>query len=899
MTTMKRVSYKPKQALIYLIITVSIGFLSWYIQFVFSFYELASMSWIQKAIFLFKLPIEIASSLYCIAFFLVGVTFLFIRQKPTKKRKLINYPPVGIIYLCYNDMDEEALRSIMSVSYEGKVFLIIHDDSTDVAVNAETDKIANHLGTLNDNITIQVLRRKHKTGGKAGAMNYVLEKTSHLYDYFVLCDNDSTILQPDIIERSLPLFANDRLAVVQFRSLGVIRKDYCGANFILRKSIDAFHANMSVYSRFGWQPFIGHNAILRTSAVREVGGFTPGFFSDDLDLTVRLNLKGYKVKYGHDLHMGETHPPNYTAFRKRAYKWSYGCMQSLMAHSGNIITSKLSLAEKCFFFLFTTHYVMSIFLFLYMIVNFIIAPFFMEVNPFNSIESVLAGGALILIIFFPFLSYFIKLRQVRYAIKPVALGALVYGTTDFDSMRGTIDCLLGKKRRWIPTNLAGKAKTKKKLWLEPLFGLILLIVPLITKMSLLFLPSTYLFAGKFLFVPAIQFAYNDKQKTHSRMIKKRSKVVGMALCFLVFFFLPEGVAYSQENHVEIRASEIYKDGSLFKIKGINYGPWMPGTGPNKNYGYPPPAEIENDLKLIKQANANTILVYDPPAYVLDAAEKNKLQVFCTFSINWYGFNDDSAFNAQKTAVISRVNALKQSKALLGWVIGNEIPENALLKYGNRFYEQAIHSIYNAIKRVDSVHPVTHSNWPLARSLNLSFLDIISFNVYPVWPTEVVSRGYGNYIHDILKPIAGSKPLLITEFGINSLESGDEGQARTIKACWQEIKKQNTCGGIVFSFADEWWKNYDNPVRPDNYWVRKPASNDETTHDEDPEEYYGVMTSDRKPKKAYYAVQDMYAENTVFLGHIISIPGALVLALIVIAGYFTYTGAMPATDEMQA
>lgn len=333
-------------------------------------------------------------------------------------------------------------------------------------------------------------------------MNYVLEKTAHLYDYFILCDNDSTILQPDIIQRSIPYFDEPDLAVIQYRSLGVISKNYCKANFILRKSIDAFHANMSVYSRFGWQPFIGHNAMLRTSAVREAGDFTPGFFSDDLDLTVRLNLKGYRVKYGHDLHMGETHPPNYTAFRKRAYKWSYGYMQSLRAHSWNIITSKLSIAEKFFFFFFSAHYVMSIFLFLYMVVNFIIAPFFINVNPFGPVTSVVSGTMLILVIFFPFLSYFIRLRQVKHSLKPIILGALVYGTTDFDSMRGTIDCLRGKKRKWIPTNLAGKGKIKSKVWLEHVLGLIMLIVPLITKISLLFLPSTYLFAGKFLFVPA-------------------------------------------------------------------------------------------------------------------------------------------------------------------------------------------------------------------------------------------------------------------------------------------------------------------------------------------------------------------------------------------------------------
>jgi cellulose synthase/poly-beta-1,6-N-acetylglucosamine synthase-like glycosyltransferase len=129
----------------------------------------------------------------------------------------------------------------MTVSYDGKLFLVIHDDSTDPAINSETEKIAERLSSMNDNINIQVLRLPNKTGGKAGAMNYVLEETSHLYDYFILCDNDSTILQPDIIERSLPFFENRQIAIMQYRSLGIIRKDYCRANHILIKSIDAFH----------------------------------------------------------------------------------------------------------------------------------------------------------------------------------------------------------------------------------------------------------------------------------------------------------------------------------------------------------------------------------------------------------------------------------------------------------------------------------------------------------------------------------------------------------------------------------------------------------------------------------------------------------------------------------
>src|SRR5438552_2195725 len=102
-------------------------------------------------------------------------------------------------------------------------------------------------------------------------------------------------------------------------SVAVDSPEYSPVNRLLSRSINAFHVFFSVQSKFGWQPFIGHNAFLRLRAVREVGGFTPGFFSDDLDLTVRLNLKGYGVVYAPEIRIGEKHLPSYTSFRKRSY----------------------------------------------------------------------------------------------------------------------------------------------------------------------------------------------------------------------------------------------------------------------------------------------------------------------------------------------------------------------------------------------------------------------------------------------------------------------------------------------------------------------------------------------------------------------------------------------------
>ena len=186
-----------------------------------------------------------------------------------------------------------------------------------------------------------------------------------------------------------------------------------------------------------------------------------------------------------------------------------------------------------------------------------------------------------------------------------------------------------------------------------------------------------------------------------------------------------------------------------------------------------------------------------------------------------------------------------------------MPTNILAHRGDIPMRAGLEQLYRAVKSEDPGHPVTHSNWPATKYLDLRFFDFASFNVYPLWPPEVVAMGYGNYIKDVLQPIAGEKPLLITEFGANTIEAREEGQARLLRQSWDELLNAGTTGGVAFEFADQWWKNYDNPRSDGDWWYRLPASDDEKTGDRDPEESYGLVTAERQPKLAFETVSQMY------------------------------------------
>jgi Glycosyl hydrolases family 2, TIM barrel domain len=230
----------------------------------------------------------------------------------------------------------------------------------------------------------------------------------------------------------------------------------------------------------------------------------------------------------------------------------------------------------------------------------------------------------------------------------------------------------------------------------------------------------------------------------------------------------------------------------------------------------------------------------------------------------------------------RVSDYRQKPALLGWILGNEIPNVVLDQRGEKPIRDGLLDLYSAIKEQDNRHFVTHSNWPITKDVDLRFLDVTSFNVYPLWPPEVVANGYGNYIRKVLQPIAGNKPLLITEFGANTIEAGEEGQARLLRSSWQDLQSAGACGGVVFEFADEWWKNYDNPKRPGDWWDRKPDPDDEKVHDLDPEEYYGVMTGERQPRMAAAAVKEMF--TTTSSKQAVPASAVAILVLLAVGGW---------------
>jgi hypothetical protein len=291
------------------------------------------------------------------------------------------------------------------------------------------------------------------------------------------------------------------VAIVQFRNIGIAAQPEGAGYRILSESVNFYDVFVSFMDRFGWSPFLGHNALIRVSALREVGGLTPGQFADDIDLSAKLRMAGYQIRYARFISAGERHPISYQALRRRTEKWAYGCTQILLRWGIKILLSPLlNGTEKGTFFLTVTYYHFQALLLFYLTLFYLIIPFD---DPFmGGTQSLLISAGLILLLtFLPSITYFLRGGRLRSWPAHVVVWGLTYGSQDFVILSSILRCVVRQRLTWVPTNTALSAQRCRWLFCEFCFGAAIVLVAAQQHPGLLLLPTTVLFAGKFLAAP--------------------------------------------------------------------------------------------------------------------------------------------------------------------------------------------------------------------------------------------------------------------------------------------------------------------------------------------------------------------------------------------------------------
>jgi cellulose synthase/poly-beta-1,6-N-acetylglucosamine synthase-like glycosyltransferase len=287
---------------------------------------------------------------------------------------------------------------------------------------------------------------------------------------------------------------------------------------------------------------------------------------------------------------------------------------------------------------------------------------------------------------------------------------------------------------------------------------------------------------------------------------------------------------STRQRVSVDGKFFRLGGRKFPVKGVTYGPLAPNE---QGELFASPKQTKDDFKLLRELGANTLRLYRvPPRWFLDLAEEHALKLLVDVPWHKDACFLDSATGHQdaRAAVRAAALACATHPAVLALSVVNEIPADIVRWSGPARIGAFLEELIDIVKSVDADCLGTFASFPPTEYLRAGNADFITFNVYLHQP-----RPFENYLHR-LQSLAGEKPLLLGETGLDSLREGEEAQAATLEWQVESAFRCGLAGVMIYSFTDEWFK--DGRLVPD--WN------------------FGLTTRNRVPKPAFERVQRAFA-----------------------------------------
>jgi GT2 family glycosyltransferase len=234
------------------------------------------------------------------------------------------------------------------------------------------------------------------------------------------------------------------------------------------------------------------------------------------------------------------------------------------------------------------------------------------------------------------------------------------------------------------------------------------------------------------------------------------------------------------------------------VKGVTYGPFGPGS---HGAQFPETEIVEKDFALMRAAGVNTVRVFTvPPLWLLDAAEEAGLKVLVGLPWSQHvAFLDSAAIQAEiRAAVAGGVRACHRHAAVFAYLVGNEIPPDMIRWHGAGEVRRFLKELVSLVRREHPGALVSYANFPSTEYLTIDFTDFLCFNIY--LHDETAFRRYIARLHNL----AVDKPLVLTEFGIDSMRNGDEEQAEILSWQVRAAFASGVAGTFVFAWTDEWF-----------------------------------------------------------------------------------------------
>jgi len=249
------------------------------------------------------------------------------RKNLTKTTTLAHLPegelPMVTVQLpIYNEyyVVERLIDNIMQLDYpKSKIEVHVLDDSTDETRSLIAVKVEEYRKKGYD---IRHIHRTDRQGYKAGALKDAMSEANG--EFIAIFDADF-LPNSDFLKNTMPYFADDKVGVVQ------TRWEHINENYSLLTRLQAFQLNVHfTVEQKGRQngefllQFNGTAGVWRRDTIDSAGGWEADTLTEDLDLSYRAQLKGWKIIFREEIGSPAELPAEMHGLKSQQYRWMKG-----------------------------------------------------------------------------------------------------------------------------------------------------------------------------------------------------------------------------------------------------------------------------------------------------------------------------------------------------------------------------------------------------------------------------------------------------------------------------------------------------------------------------------------------------------------------------------------------
>jgi len=254
------------------------------------------------------------------------------------------YPVVTIQLPMYNELFvvERLFNAITQIDYpKDKMEIQVLDDSTDESVDSTMQLVDDYVARGFD---IKYVHRTNRDGFKAGALKAGLET---IKGEFVAIFDADFVPKTDFLMKTIPHFRNTNVACVQTR-WEHLNESYSFLTRAQALALDGhFVIEQQVRNKAGF--FINFNGtagVWRKSAIIDAGNWHADTLAEDLDLSYRAQLKGWKFVFLNNVTSPAELPADINSLKNQQFRWTKGYVETAKKLLPKVLKSDIPLKIK-------------------------------------------------------------------------------------------------------------------------------------------------------------------------------------------------------------------------------------------------------------------------------------------------------------------------------------------------------------------------------------------------------------------------------------------------------------------------------------------------------------------------------------------------------------------------